>query len=190
MRKGLVFEPLLVLHGATIKRYRNQEVQGRETLIGQPALRLDELRKFKVVLTNYETVVNYQHSFAKMRWSAVVTDEAQEYKTPSTKVSHAMKALNSRFRIACTGTPVETRLFDIWNLFDFLQPGPLLGSATDFRRDYESDTDNGQGLPKLKERLKLGLPDAFLLRRNKEDVLDLPPKTEHYLQERTLEVTD
>ena len=180
--EGTVFEPLLVLHGATIKRFRNDDIQGRETSIGQPALRLDQLRKFKIVLTNYETVVNYQHSFAKMRWSAVVTDEAQEYKTPSTKVSHAMKALNTRFRIACTGTPVETRLFDIWNLFDFLQPGPLLGSATDFRRDYESDADMGKGLPKLKDRLKLGLPDAFLLRRNKEDVLDLPPKTEHYLK--------
>ena len=179
--EGAVFEPLLVLHGATIKRYRNPEVQGRETSIGEAALRLEELRKFKIVLTNYETVVNYQHSFARMRWSAVVTDEAQEYKTPSTKVSHAMKALNSRFRIGCTGTPVETRLFDIWNLFDFLQPGPLLGSATDFRRDYESAADEGRGLPKLKERLKLGLPDAFLLRRNKEGVLDLPPKIEHYL---------
>jgi len=180
--EGAIFEPLLVLHGATIKRFRNPEVQGRETSIGQSALKLDELRKFKVVLTNYETVVNYQHSFAKTHWSAVITDEAQEYKTPSTKVSHAMKALNSRFRIACTGTPVETRLFDIWNLFDFLQPGPLLGSATDFRREYESNSDDGKGLSKLKERLKLGSPDAFLLRRNKEDVLDLPTKTEHYLR--------
>lgn len=180
-QEGSVFEPLLVLHGAELKRYRSPEVQGRETAIGQAALRLEELRKFRVVLTNYETVVNYQHSFAKVRWSAVVTDEAQEYKTPSTKVSHAMKALNARFRIACTGTPVETRLFDIWNLFDFLQPGPLLGSATDFRRNYESQGDQGSGLPKLKERLKLGSPDAFLLRRNKEEVLDLPPKTEHYL---------
>jgi SNF2 family DNA or RNA helicase len=180
--EGAIFEPLLVLHGDTIKRYRSPEIQGRETAVGQPALRLDELRRFKVVLTNYETVVNYQHSFAKMRWTAVVTDEAQEYKTPSTKVSHALKALNSRFRIGCTGTPVETRLFDVWNLFDFLQPGPLLGSAADFRKDYESESDNGAGLPKLKERLKLGCPDAFLLRRNKEDVLDLPPKTQHYIK--------
>ena len=95
--QGGVFEPLLVLHGQTIKRYRSPEIQGKEISTGRPALRLEELKKFKVVLTNYETVVNYQHSFAKMRWSAVVTDEAQEYKTPSTKVSHAMKALNSRF---------------------------------------------------------------------------------------------
>jgi SNF2 family DNA or RNA helicase len=156
-------------------------IQGNRRVQVSSVQCLDELRRFKVVLTNYETVVNYQHSFAKMRWTAVVTDEAQEYKTPSTKVSHALKAMNSRFRIACTGTPVETRLFDVWNLFDFLQPGPLLGSAAEFRRDYESESDNGAGLPKLKERLKLGCQDAFLLRRNKEDVLDLPPKTEQPL---------
>ena len=179
--EGTVFEPLLVLHGATIKQFRSPDVQGRETALGQAALRLDELRKFKIILTNYETVVNYQHSFARMRWSAVVTDEAQEYKTPSTKVSHALKALTAKFRIACTGTPVETRLFDIWNLFDFLQPGPLLGSATDFRSNYEPSVQD-VNLPKLKERLKLGTPDAYLLRRNKEDVLELPPKYDHYLE--------
>jgi SNF2 family DNA or RNA helicase len=109
--EGAVFEPLLVLHGATIKQFRSPDIQGREINLGQAALRLDALRKFKIILTNYETVVNYQHSFAQIPWSAVVTDEAQEYKTPSTKVSHALKALNARFRIACTGTPVETRLF-------------------------------------------------------------------------------
>jgi hypothetical protein len=179
--EGAIFEPLLVLHGAVIKQFRSPDVQGRETALGQAALRLDALRKYKVILTNYETVVNYQHSFARMRWSAIITDEAQEYKTPSTKVSHALKALTARFRVACTGTPVETRLFDIWNLFDFLQPGTLLGSASEFRRNYES-SEKDNNLPRLKERLKLGMSDAHLLRRNKEDVLDLPPKHEHYLE--------
>lgn len=178
--EGTIFEPLLVLHGATLKNYRNRAVEGRETNIGQPALRLEELRKFKIVLTNYETVVNYQHSFARVHWTAVVTDEAQEYKTASTKVSHALKALNTNFRIACTGTPVETRLFDIWNIFDFLEPGSLLGSAADFRKTYEPSVQD-VNLPKLKERLRLGTPDAHLLRRNKSDVLELPTKHEHYL---------
>ena len=68
------------------------EVDGRETEIGQPKLDLDKLRQNRVILTNYETIVNYQHSFAKMKehLSIVVTDEAQEYKTPSTKISHAL----------------------------------------------------------------------------------------------------
>lgn len=178
--EGSVFDPVLVLHGSNLKRYRRAEVQGRETAIGQPVLDLEEIRRFKVVITNYETVINYQHSLARMRWTAVVTDEAQEYKTPSTKISHALKALNARFRIACTGTPVETRLFDIWNLFDFLEPGPLLGSASEFRKEFEPTPDRIE-LPKLKQRLKLGSDDAHLLRRNKDEVLELPPKHEHYL---------
>jgi len=179
--EGSIFEPLCVLHGANLRKFRNSDISGMETVIGQPALRLDDLRKFKVILTNYETVINYQHSFARLHWTAVVTDEAQEYKTPSTKVSHALKALNTRFRIASTGTPVETRLFDVWNLFDFLEPGPLLGSANDFRKTYEPSIQD-VNLPKLKERLKLGKPDAHILRRDKEDVLELPPKYEHYLK--------
>src|SRR6267154_3533914 len=125
--------------GVRLREYSRKDVEGRETEIGQPKLDLERLRQNRVILTNYETIVNYQHSFAKMkdRLSIVVTDEAQEYKTPSTKISHSQKSLSPRFRIACTGTPVETRLLDVWNIFDYLQPGQLLGSAKQFTDTYE-----------------------------------------------------
>lgn len=57
-------------------------------------------------------------------------DEAQEYRTPNTRVSHAMKALKADFEIASTGTPVENRLLDLWNLFDAIQPGLLLSARS------------------------------------------------------------
>ena len=134
--QGSIFQPWLVLHGAKLRDFKRRDLTGRETELGQPLLDLEKLRQYRVILSNYETVVNYQHSFAKMkeRLSIVVTDEAQEYKTPNTKVSHALKSLSPRFRIACTGTPVETRLLDVWNIFDFLQPGQLLGSAKEFTK--------------------------------------------------------
>ncbi len=144
-----------------------------------------QLRQYRVVLTNYETIVNYQHSFAKMRehWSVIVTDEAQEYKTPNTKISHALKSLSPRFRIACTGTPVETRLLDVWNIFDFLQPGKLLGSAKQFQENFEKPLDANDetqtALGQLKEKLRFGRTDAFVLRRDKANLPDLPAKYEH-----------
>jgi superfamily II DNA or RNA helicase len=182
---GAVFSPYLVLRGKVLQQFRH--TAGQETKIGEPTLDLDRLCQNRVVLTNYETVVSYQHSFARMRdrWSVVVTDEAQEYKTPSTKISHALKSLDPRFRIACTGTPVETRLADVWNLFDFLQPGPLLGSAAQFRKTYEAklqrqDDSSGEVLTQLKTRLRFGKHDSFVLRRSKKDELtDLPQKHEH-----------
>ncbi len=184
---GAVFLPYLVLRDKSLKELRNAE--GREIELGQPTLDLDRLCQYRIVLTNYETIINYQYSFARMqdRWSVVVTDEAQEYKTTNTKISHALKSLDPRFRIACTGTPVETRLGDIWNIFDFLQPGSLLGAATEFRREYEAKMQEPKGagaaLKQLKTRLRFGRPDAFLLRREKRTSLPgLPNKHEHRIE--------
>ncbi len=181
---GAIFTPHLVLRGKKLEEFRT--TRGKEVEVGQAVLDLDRICRHRVVLTNYETIVNYQHSFARMRdrWSVVITDEAQEYKTANTKISHALKSLSPRFRIAATGTPVETKLSDVWNLFDFLQPGPLLGSLTEFRRNYEDrlSEPNGGALPELKKRLRFNRADAYLLRRDKKtSLLELPKKYEHKL---------
>jgi SNF2 family DNA or RNA helicase len=128
-------------------------------------------------------VRDYEFSFAycqngKSLWSVVVPDEAHEYKTPNSKISHAMKALQPDFRIACTGTPVENRLLDMWNIFDTVQPG-LLGSAKDFSHTYERQGSETYAV--LKSRLLYQRPNAFLLRRSKGEVLELPQKQEHKL---------
>lgn len=182
---GAIFQPWVVLRGGELQSFRRPDVAGQETRLGESVLDLDKLRSRRVVLTNYETITNYQHSFARMkdRWSIIVTDEAQEYKIPNTKISHALKSLSPRFRVACTGTPVETRLLDVWNLFDFLQPGHLLGSASDFARVYEcGGEDAAPNIAGLKARLKYGSADSFVLRRDKRQLPDLPPKTEHPLR--------
>ncbi|MFN0112227.1 MAG: DEAD/DEAH box helicase [Blastocatellia bacterium] len=181
---GAIFTPHLILRGKTLEQFRT--AKGREVERGQAMLDLNRICQHRVVLTNYETIVNYQHSFARMRdrWSVVITDEAQEYKTANTKISHALKSLSPRFRIAATGTPVETKLSDVWNLFDFLQPGPLLGSAVEFRRNYEDRLaePDGVALTELKTRLRFSRPDAFVLRRDKQTSLPgLPKKHEHKL---------
>ena len=100
---------------------RRSGAAGRETQIGEPTLDPARLQQYRVVITNYETVVNYQFSLAqKVRgqslWSMMITDEAQKYKAMNTKVSHALKALEPDFHIACTGTPVENRLLDLWSV--------------------------------------------------------------------------
>ena len=176
--------PVLNLHGEKLRWLREDaDSPGRETEIGRPVLDLDRLQRHRVVITNYETVTNYQHSFAVLRngnpsWSAIVIDEAQEFKTPNTRISHAFKALKADFEIASTGTPVENRLLDLWNLFDAIQPG-LLESAQQFRTKYEEvieSEDRDSRLDELKHTLLFQRPHAFLLRRNKSEVRTLPPK--------------
>jgi SNF2-related domain len=131
-------------------------------------------------------LIRSQRNLDKSDVRVLILDEAQEAKTPNTKISHALKSMSPRFRIACTGTPVETRLLDAWNLLDFLQPG-VLGSANEFVNRFERPLMNDpqtaayvvQG---LREQLKFGKQNAFVIRRSKEEVLKgLPRKHEHVL---------
>jgi superfamily II DNA or RNA helicase len=180
---GEVFGNVLPLYGPELQGYRRKDAGGREEIVAKPVLNLDRIQRNQVVITNYEAVRDYEFSFAycqngKSLWSIVVTDEAHEYKTPNSKISHAMKALQPDFRIACTGTPVENRLLDMWNIFDTVQPG-LLGSAKDFSSTYERQGSTAHA--GLKSRLLYQRPNAFLLRRSKSEVLELPQKHEHKL---------
>jgi hypothetical protein len=173
---GSVFQPVLTLYGTRLHQLRREARADID--IGKPVLDIDELRRHRLVITNYETVTRYQHSFAvqpggKPLWSVLVTDEAQEYKTPNSKISHAVKAIQPQFAIASTGTPVENRLLDLWNVFDALQPA-LLGSAREFTDIYEKYAS--EKLNDLKERLLFQRPHAFLLRRDKTGLAGLPAK--------------
>lgn len=89
----------------------------------------------KLIITTYETLKRYEFSLARQPFAFVICDEAQRIKTPGTQVSLSVRALKADFRIACTGTPVENTLADLWCLFDFIQPG-LLGALEEFCRTY------------------------------------------------------
>ena len=127
------------------------------------------------VITTYGTVMRT----AWMRshtWRNVVLDEAQAIKNPGAKQTKAVKALDSRWRLALTGTPVENRLGDLWSIFDFLNPG-LLGSAKAFNGFCKSMASGTHGGYAPLRRLV----QPYVLRRLKTDksvIADLPDKTE------------
>ncbi len=130
----------------------------------------------KLVLTTYETLRDLEFSFAAEKWSLMVCDEAQRIKNPAAMVTRAAKKQNVAFKIACTGTPVENTLADLWCLFDFIQAG-LLGALNDFgqryRKPIEAKTDEQKArVVELRNRI-----EPQILRRMKEDVAkELPRK--------------
>lgn len=141
-------------------------------------LRTGWLGKAQLVLTTYETLRDLEFSLAQQPWSVMICDEAQKIKNPNAMVSRSAKKQNARFKVACTGTPVENSLADLWCLFDYMQPG-LLGALNEFgqryRKPIEAKTDEEQ--KKVEELRELIQPQ--LLRRMKSDVAkDLPAKHE------------
>lgn len=137
----------------------------------------DWLGHANIVLTTYETMRDLEFSLARVDWSIMICDEAQKIKVPTAMVTKAAKAQKAEFKIACTGTPVENSLVDLWCLFDFIQEN-LLGSLNDFNKAYRRPIERKENLShQLLEELR-ALIAPQVLRRMKHDVAELPAKHE------------
>ncbi|SDC45045.1 Helicase conserved C-terminal domain-containing protein [Variovorax sp. CF079] len=149
---------------------------------GTAGLDMARLSGADVVLANYEAVSDYQLSFGAVPFAAVVLDEAQKIKSPSARMTHAVKALHSQFMLAMTGTPVENRLADLWCIADAVQPGAL-ADLKDFSSRYEVEGANVGALREIvwqEESASPSAPPRILLRRLKTDKLEgLPTKHEY-----------
>ncbi|MGE4450774.1 SNF2-related protein [Castellaniella sp.] len=172
--------PILTAYGNSLANLRiprthvDQRLQTEDGLVR--FLKPDWIGSAKVVLTTYETLRDLEFSFAAEHWSIMVCDEAQRIKNPAAMVTRAAKKQHVDFKIACTGTPVENTLADLWCLFDFVQPG-LLGALNEFGDRYRKpieakDNEERARVEELRTRISVQI-----LRRTKAEVAkDLPKK--------------
>ena len=166
-------------HLAGLKIRGNEDGElGRSTL---------DARAFRMadwVLTTYETLRDYHSSFAKVRFSVAVYDEAQKMKSMASLINNAAKCQQPDFTILMTGTPIENSVMDLWTLLDVAWPGFLRLSGKEFAKEY-GDEPSAQQIAELKRRLidpaMVGGRECppVMLRRFKSGVLTgLSAKTE------------
>lgn len=128
-----------------------------------------------VVITTYGILRSDIDKLNCQTWNVVCVDEAQVIKNPQSKAASALWKLDSKFKLALTGTPIENHYKDLWSIFNFITPG-LLGELSYFEKFVVRPIQN-ESLSAL-EDFK-GRVGQFILRRTKKDVLlELPEKTE------------
>ncbi|MBT9313430.1 DEAD/DEAH box helicase [Leptothoe kymatousa] len=131
-----------------------------------------------LIITSYTLVYRDLKELKKVEWQGLVLDEAQNIKNSDAKQSKAVRELESDFRIALTGTPVENRLAELWSIMDFLNPN-YLGPKNFFQRRFATPIERYGDTDSL--RTLRGLVQPFILRRLKTDrsiIQDLPEKQE------------
>ena len=132
-------------------------------------------KKFDLLIINYAQLRNRSEHLKALAWNAVIVDEAQNIKNPTSQSAQVACALNSNHRLALTGTPIENRLMDLWSIFAFAMPG-VLGSRAAFAKTFDNAKD-----PFARRRLS-ARTRPFLLRRTKNEVAkDLPERIEEDL---------
>ncbi len=138
-----------------------------------------------VVIATYGLMVPAQDIITSRPWTTVCLDEAHNIKNRGTKTSTACMLLQANYRLILTGTPVQNHLGELWNLFQFINPG-LLGSYEQFHQKYIIPIENMQDTERQQQLQTLVSP--FMLRRTKQAVAkELPDKTEINI---SVELTD
>ncbi len=131
---------------------------------------------YDVVITTYGTMRSDIKMLKDIEFDYVVLDESQSIKNPQSQVAKASLLLQSKNRLALSGTPLQNNTFDLYAQMNFLNPG-MLGSREFFMSEFATPIDKFRESEAKVQLKQLTYP--FLLRRTKEQVAkDLPEKTE------------
>jgi SWI/SNF-related matrix-associated actin-dependent regulator of chromatin subfamily A-like protein 1 len=141
------------------------------------------------VIVNYDLLARNADRLHGIQWAGVILDEAHFIKNNSQRTSHCLKLLgvsnNARDPVIgprqvylLTGTPLTNRPRDLFNLLrcvghpaarSFLSFAKRYCDA--YKNDYGWVTTGASNLEELNLLMK-----EVMLRRKKDEVLDLPPK--------------
>ena len=124
-----------------------------------------------VFISTYGVLVTQKDILTSRQWNVICLDEAHSIKNRMTRTSRSAMALKGDAKVILTGTPLQNHLGEMWNLFQFINPG-MLGPWQQFVDKYIKSPWDDMVQKELKDRT---LP--FILRRTKNEVLaDLPEK--------------
>jgi SWI/SNF-related matrix-associated actin-dependent regulator 1 of chromatin subfamily A len=136
-----------------------------------------DLLKYPIIFIHWDLIKSWQ---VLMPIGTLVLDEAQAITNKDTRRSMAAGLLASRAEkvIAATGTPIQDRPKDLWNIVGMLAPGAW-GSYYDFGYRYGDPVQTAYGVdfPGLSnaDELRARLSEVMIRRLWKDVQTDLPP---------------
>ncbi len=119
-----------------------------------------------VLIVSYSTLIRDSELYADKNFLLSIIDETQFIKNTNSLNSKSVKMINSKYRLALTGTPIENNILELWSIFDYIVPGLLGTKKTFIKRATDSATSN--------EIIKK-IISPFYLRREKKEVLKFLP---------------
>ena len=140
---------------------------------------IEQVAAADVVVTTYTLFRLEADAYRAVKWAGLILDEAQYVKNHQAKTYRCVRELDTPFKLAMTGTPMENNLMDLWSQLSIAAPG-LFPDPKRFAEQYARPVERGDGerLARLRRRIK-----PLIKRRTKELVAsDLPAKQEQTLQ--------
>ncbi len=114
-----------------------------------------------------------------LNYDLVIVDEAHHLKNRSSVTWKFVNALQKRFILMLTATPVENRLEELYNLITILKPGQLK-TPQEFRRQFVMRGDPHS--PKNRGLLRDLMADVMIRHSRGQVDVKLPPRRAHTIR--------
>ncbi|XP_048127013.1 switch 2 isoform X2 [Rhodamnia argentea] len=136
-------------------------------------------RAIEVLITSFDTYRIHGSILSDIKWEVVIIDEAHRVKNEKSKLYASCLDIKTPRRIGLTGTIMQNKIMELFNLFDLVAPGSL-GTREHFRDFYDEPLKHGQRstapekfvqiADKRKQHL-VGVLRKYMLRRTKDETI-------------------
>ncbi|OWM91055.1 hypothetical protein CDL15_Pgr023388 [Punica granatum] len=133
----------------------------------------------EVLITSFDTYRIHGSILSDVKWEVVIVDEAHKLKNEKSKLYTAFADMKTLRRIGLTGTVMQNKIMELFNLFDWVAPRSL-GNREHFREFYEEPLKHGQrstapeSFVRIADERKQHLVSVlrkYMLRRTKEETI-------------------
>lgn len=97
----------------------------------------------EILITSFDTYRIQGSILSDIPWEIVIVDEAHRLKNEKSKLYTACLKIKTLKRYGLTGTMMQNKIMELFNLFDWVVPGGL-GSREHFREFYDEPLKHGQ----------------------------------------------
>jgi SNF2 family DNA or RNA helicase len=118
----------------------------------------------------------HRHAITGIVYDLVIVDEAHHLKNRASVSWKFVNALQKKYILMLTATPVQNNLDELYNLITILKPGQLK-TPQEFRRQFVVQGD--PRLPKNRGRLRELLADVMVRHARGQVGVQLPPRRAH-----------
>jgi SNF2 family DNA or RNA helicase len=121
-----------------VYRYHGSNAADRKGVLGAAAKGMLE-----IMITTYTTYRNHESEINTVDWDCVVADECHQIKSKDAEITKAMNKINALCRIGLTGTAIQNKYEELWNLLNWARPGAY-GSAQEWKQTISLPLKLGQ----------------------------------------------
>ncbi|GFP78776.1 switch 2 [Phtheirospermum japonicum] len=133
----------------------------------------------EILITSFDTYRLQDTVLSNIPWDIVIVDEAHRLKNEKSKLYTACLMIKTLKRYGLTGTMMQNKIMELFNLFDWVVPGGL-GTREHFREFYDEPLKHGQRstaperfvqIAEQRKQHLVSVLQKYMLRRTKEETI-------------------